>query len=276
MKKILLLVLVVFCQRLVAQKKGSWSITASAGLVTNTSPDFKITNSNPGFGGNPGIIFIDSTGNQLTFIHPVSYKEILNKLNYKAEVNVSFSAGAKFYYPINKKWSIAAGADLSYSNMKRVAENEAVKYSRTGAVSATDSIFIGNPSNTFFIGTVSVVNDYPTRNESFSFLALNIPLTAAFNFRKLIFEGGLATSFLIKSVKQPITIKQNLEYSFSEPPFENNTAIALSFILCPSYQITDKIQFGIAYNHGLTSLIDAENYRPLLAKSVSFKLAYKL
>ena len=276
MKKVFFLGLLVFAQKLVAQKKGSWYITASAGLVTNASPKFKITKSNSGIGGSISILLIDSAGNRLTLTHPASYKEILNKINYKAEITASFSAGAKFIYPINKKWSFGTGANLSYSNMKRVAENEAVKYSRFGLLAGTDSIFFGNPSNNVFIGTFNSVNNFPTRNESFSFLALNIPVTAAFNFRRVTLEGGLTTSFLIKSVKQPIVLKQDPEYSFSEPAFENNTSIALSFIFCPSYQITDKIQLGIEYNHGLTTLIDSENYRPLLARSISIKLAYKL
>ena len=106
MKKVFFLGLLVFAQKLVAQKKGSWYITASAGLVTNTSPKFKITKSNSGIGGSISILLIDSAGNRLTLTHPASYKEILNKINYKAEITASFSAGAKFIYPINAKRAI--------------------------------------------------------------------------------------------------------------------------------------------------------------------------
>jgi hypothetical protein len=273
--------LIFYCFTASAQKKFTWEINFSTGVAFNTSPQFKIEKQQTATYSGGGYILPDSTlANNWRVVRWETDKEKLNKLNYKSKITGAFSFGATLNIPLSHKWHLRAGSLLSYTRLTRIAQNESVKYSsgfvRGFSNSPSDSLFLGNNNNPVFIGTVFSLNNLATKTETFNFTTLNFPLTVCRQFKKIHLETGLTTAFIINAVKENAKITADSEIRFEEPAFNNSTTVALALTFCPSYQLTDKINLGIAYNHGLSSLISSDNHRNILQRTAAVKFAYKL
>lgn len=273
--------LIFYCFTASAQKKLNWEINFSTGVAFNTSPQFKIEKQQTATYSGGGYILPDSTlANNWRVVRWETDKEKLNKLNYKSKITGAFSFGAKLNIPLSDKWHLGAGSHISFTSLTRVSQNESVKF-QSGSIrgfsnTPRDSVFLANNNVPFFIGTVYSLNNLPTKKETFSFITLNFPLTVCRQFKKIHFETGLTTAFIINAVKEKAKITADSEISFQEPAFNNSTTVALALTFCPSYQLTDKINLGIAYNHGLSSLISSDNHRNILQRTAAVKFAYKL
>lgn len=257
-----------------AQHKESWRIHIAAGISSNTSPLLNIKKSNNSFTAGTGLILTDSSG--APFFRTDGYQQVQNNITYKAATGSSFAAGVQYSFPVYKKWYLGIAVDLALTRLNRTSTNESVKFINFNSIVRNDTIFSTTGNSLTYLGTVSTLNQFPTKRESFSFVTLDIPVTIGYSFKKINLAAGINTSLLVSSVKAKTNQQQNPEIVYEEPAYINNQRMALALSLCPSYQLTPKLQLGINYQHGVTSLNDARNYRPLKARLSTITLAYKL
>jgi Outer membrane protein beta-barrel domain len=281
MKKVFLLFFAGISLYAVAQKKGSWELTAAVLAAGNNSPLHQIKKQSTPPSGNPALIILDSSGNPLqgmSFYRYVDdYRERQNKISYKTRITPGISAGVSYSYPLNNKLSIAAGVNLSIIKTTRMVENEYAKFYAYGYAVRGDSLFAGNPvTGITYVGDISSYINGIAREETFRFVTFNFPVAARYRFKKLIIEAGFSTSFIVNSTKKKATVKTDPEFTITETTFQNNQSLAFSLTVCPAYQLTDRIRLGIEFAHGITTLIDSYDYRRLVPLSAGLKLFYKL
>ncbi|MFN8252741.1 MAG: outer membrane beta-barrel protein [Ferruginibacter sp.] len=257
-----------------AQHKESWSLHIAAGLSSNSSPLFKTAKNSNGNAGGTGITLLDTLG--FTMFRAEGYQDVQNKVNYEAKTGSSFSAGAQYSFPVYRKWSVGIGVNFALTRLNRVSRNESVKFRNINTILRLDTVFINNGNTLTYLGTIPKFDALPTRNESFSFVTFDMPVTVEYRIKKINLAAGINTSFLVSSVKKKPEEQRDPEISYEEPAYINNKRMALSAVISPSYQLTPHIQVGIICQQGLTSLNDAQNYRPILARTASISFAYKL
>lgn len=280
MKKVFLLLLAGISLNAVAQKKGSWELTAAVLAVSNNSPLHQIKKQSTPPSGNPVLIILDSSGNPLQgmLLYTYSdYRERQNKITYKTRITPGISAGGSYSYPLNKRLSISAGVNLSVIKTTRMVENEYAKFYAYGYSVKGDSLFAGNPvTGITYVGNISSYKNGIAQEETFRFFAFNFPVAARYRFKKLIIEAGISTSFIVNSTKKKATVKPDPEFTVTETTFQNNQSLAFSLTVCPAYQLTDRMRLGIEFAHGISTLIDSYDYRRLVPLSAGLKLFYKL
>ncbi|GAB2822195.1 porin family protein [Ferruginibacter profundus] len=275
MKKIILVFLLAFSLKGLAQTRPVWELIVGVSGISNSSPQ----NSNSVTGS--GRPMVDSAGNPV-FLPPAvytTYQQTANAIKYKSKLTGGITFGGKLSYPINKHLDIAVGITLSVLRVSRSTESSSSNPFSAGSVfNPRDSLFGTTGSGSvIFIGTAAnYFSSFTNQPEKFSFTSLNTPISIIYKKEKWRFETGITPSFIINSSKKKLKDNSDGEITINETPFINNQNVAAGLSIGSDYATTKKLCIGLEYVHGLSSLIDADNTRKLLTRTVNLKLLYKL
>lgn len=258
MKKILFILMLILSLKGSGQGRFSYELILDVSGVSNYSPSKNVSK--------PGTSFIIDTSGMLVVIPTTD----INKTDYKSKIMGGITVGGRLNYCVYKKLGIAIGGSVSYFKVSRIFNNV---ISSTSIL--TDTVYGVNGTILPGIYGHSFASG---RKEVFKFVTFNLPINIFITKAKWRFETGIIPSFIISSTKKkgsPYYDPSEIEYA-GDPLFENSKNFVIGFSISPNYQVTKKIRLGIEYIHGVSSLIEADNYGKLLPRSFSLKILYKL
>jgi hypothetical protein len=279
MKKIFVFILLSASLKGAGQNKPAWELIFKILGIANSSPANKPIQSVSGYRtGTPVGFLVDSAGNPLYLPSNIysSYLQNANKVQYSSKLTAGFCFGGRLMYSLNKNFDLSIGGTISLMNVSRTANNTASSF--LGGLSPADSIFGSTLSGgQMFIGTAgSFFSSVYHQTETFRFSTFNMPINLIYKKSKWRFEAGFTPSFIVHSSKKKNAGNSNSEMSVTDVPFENNQKIATGLNLGCNFAFTKTISAGVEYVQGISTLVDADNYRRLLPRSISLQLLYKL
>ncbi|MGG9961137.1 outer membrane beta-barrel protein [Ferruginibacter sp. SUN106] len=275
MKKVTLIILLAFSLKGSAQSKPAWELIVAVSGLSNSSPQ----NNNIVTGSSRPML--DSAGNPVFLSTGVytAYRQTANSIKYKSKLTAGITFGGRLSYPLNTHFDISVGATLSIFTVSRITENNSSNPFLAGTgLNPGDSIYGTTGSGSvIFIGTAAnYFSSFTNQPEKFSFTNLNTPISIIYKKEKWRFETGITPSFIINSSKKKLKDNYGGEITINETPFTNNQNTEVGLSIGSDYEITKELGIGLEYVHGLNSLIDADNTRKLLTRTINLKLLYKL
>jgi Outer membrane protein beta-barrel domain len=274
MKRSILVILLAFSLKGLAQTKPAWELIVAVSGISNSSPQ----NNNTITGS--GRPMLDSAGSPI-FLSPgvyTAYQQTASSIKYKAKLTAGITFGGRLSYALNTHFDISIGATLSVLSVSRVTESNSSNPFLAGiGVNPRDSLFGTTGSGgVIFIGTAAnYFSSFTNQPEKFSFTNLNTPISIIYKKEKWRFETGIIPSFIISSSKKK-SKNNDPEIHVNETPFTNNQKVSAGINIGTNYAISKELSFGLEYIHAISSLLDIENNRKLLTRSVNLKLLYKL
>jgi hypothetical protein len=274
MKKIILFLLICISVKVWAQTKPKWELVIDLSAINNSSPQKSTAMGK-------GAALLDSSGGMVFLPVNIStaYWQAANSIKYKSNFTAGITIGGRMNYSINNRFDISIGATLSLMGVSRTTVgNSTNSWLASAGLNPSDSIFGNTGLGTIrFIATAgNYFSSFNNQVEHFTFTNLNVPISFIYKVEKWRFETGIIPSFIISSSKKKPKNNNDPEIHNNETPFTNNQKVSAGLNIGTNYTVTKELSLGIEYIHGLSSLLDIENNRKLLTRSVSLKLFYKL
>ena len=238
-----------------AQEKNTLELFFDAGTVFSKSePIIKNT---------PGLAIYDPNTGTFTTAPgiPISINE------YKSIPSSKFSLGIKASRKLKQNFKLYTGLSFSFLKAERKNSMSFPNFSLAGP----DFRYI--------------------TTEFFNFSNLDITLGAGYLYKKWSLDFEVIPSIILNSKLSKIEKPSNSEIQpilpgslnpqDPQPSVVNQTKNFISLAIAPSYQLSNKIKIGLAYNHGLTKSYSTDKYssdvyQSMKLRSVCLKISYKL